>query len=637
MRRARLRRARRTTLWAFLLLALLPAPVRAVVPGQEAAVAARPGIEQQVLFKAPEDGDYACFRIPALVETRDKTVLAFAEGRVDNCGDAGDIDLVLKRSFDGGRTWSKLQVIDEGAGDTHGNPAPIVDRETGRVLLASTYNKGRADAGNCEVPCDRRPHLQHSDDDGATWSTPRDISGEIRDPRWDAWYATGPVHGIQLTRGKHAGRLVFGVNAESYGTDRITENHAALVLSDDGGDSWRLGARDTWPLAPDGTFRQKPSELTLVERVDGGIYVNGREQEGKDLGHRDAAVSQDGGESFQAPFRALPDLYTPMVQGAVIRLPSAGRRGPGRLLLSAPADPDRRRTMMIRSSYDEGRTWESVDRGAVVTTDWSGYSDLVALSNGRVGLAYEGGAVDARDEIRFARLTEDWLGPRRGPDPTTADGGRGAQPAAVLGGARTGDGRFGRAVEFDGVDDAVRLPFRETLPLRERDFTVSLWFRYEATGGEQPFLWMGGVGNKSPQVAVRGEPGSDRITASILTVAGAAPPTTTTVRAPGAYNDGRWHHLALRRGGGELTLFVDGTPTTVGAPAGSVSRNSVFGVHVGQKVDSRSHLTGALDEVLVVDRALPDADIERLGSTSAQGIAGNGAVLWLPLDRVRQP
>ncbi len=537
----------------------------AVAPGQ-AAAAARAGIEQQVLFKAPDDGDYVCFRIPA---------------------------------------------IDEGRGDTHGNPAPIVDRETGRVLLASTYNAGRGDAGNCQVPCDRRPHLQHSDDDGATWSTPRDLSGEIRDPRWDAWYATGPVHGIQLTRGKHAGRLVFGINAESYGTDRITENHAALVLSDDGGDSWRIGARDTWPLAPDGTFRQKPSELTLVERVDGGIHVNGREQDGKDIGHRDAAGSRDGGESFQAPFRALPDLYTPMVQGAVVRLPSAGRRGHGRLLLSAPADPDRRRTMMIRSSYDEGRTWESVNRGAVVTTDC--YSDLVALSNGQVGLLYEGGAVDARDEIRFARLTEDWLGPRRGPDPTTPDGGSGARPAAVLGGARTGEGRFGRAVEFDGVNDAVRLPFRETLPLGERDFTVSLWFRYDATGGEQPILWMGGVGNKSPQVAVRGEPGSDRITASILTVEGAAPPATTTVRAPGAYNDGRWHHLALRRGAGALTLFVDGTPTSVRAPAGSVSRNSVFGVHVGQKVDSRSHLTGALDEVLVLDRALPDAGHRTVG------------------------
>ncbi|MER0242910.1 sialidase family protein [Streptomyces sp. HSW2009] len=626
----------RAVLGAVLLVALVPAPAQGTDLGRRTA-AGRAAFDEQVLFKASQDGGYACFRIPAIVETRDKTLLAFAEGRVDTCGDAGDIDLVLKRSFDGGRTWSGLQVIDEGGGDTHGNPAPVVDRKTGRIVVATTYNKGRGDAQNCTVPCDRRPHLQYSDDDGAHWSTPRDISGEVRDPAWDAWYATGPVHGIQLTRGKHAGRLVFGINAESYGAGRITANHAALAYSDDGGDSWRLGARDTWPLAADGTFRQKPSEMTLVERSDGAIYVNGREQEGTDLGHRDDAVSRDGGETFQAPFRALPDLYAPMVQGAVVRLRGAGvgEGGPGRLLLSVPADPDRRRTMMIRSSYDEGRTWESVDRGKVVTTDWSGYSDMARLSGGAVGLLYEAGAVDARDEIRFARFTEDWLGPRRGPDPRTVDGGRGARPAAVLGGARTGDGQFDRAVEFDGVNDAVRLPFRGSLPLGDSDFTASLWFRYTATTGEQPFLWMGGVGNKSPQVAVRGEPANNRITASMLTVEGAAAPVTTTVRAARAYNDGEWHHLALRRGGGELTLFVDGTPTGVRAPAGSVSRNSVFGVHVGQKPDSRSHLAGALDEVLVLRRALPDAEIDRLGSTSAQGVARDGAVVWLPLDRVR--
>ncbi|MBB5937329.1 sialidase family protein [Streptomyces zagrosensis] len=641
-----------------MVLALLPTPVRAVGPDRAASTTADatadatagtttgtttdtavapPAFEQQVLFKASQDGGYSCFRIPAIVETRNKTLLAFAEGRVGNCGDAGDIDLVLKRSFDGGRTWSQLKVIDHGDGDTHGNPAPIVDRQTGRVLLATTYNKGRDDAQNCEVPCDRRPHLQHSDDDGATWSVPRDLSTDIRDPDWDAWYATGPVHGIQLTHGKHAGRLVFGINAESYGADRITDNHAALVLSDDGGDSWRVGALDSWPLAQNGTFRQKPSEVTLVEREDGAIYVNGREQDGTDLGHRDAAVSQDGGESFQAPFQALPSLYTPMVQGSVIRLRGAGtgERGPGRLLLSAPADPDRRRTMMIRSSYDEGRSWESVDRGKVVTTDWSGYSDMVRTFDGSVGLLYEGGTADARDEIRFARFTEDWLGPRRGPDPTTADGGRQARPAAVLGGARTGEGRFGQAMQFDGADDAVRLPFRGALPLGERDFTVSLWFRYSATSGEQPFLWMGGVGNRSPQVAVRGEPDNGRITASMLTLSGAAPPVTTTVHAARAYNDDRWHHLALRRGGGELALFVDGVPISVAAAAGSVSRNAVFGVHVGQKVDSRSHLRGALDEVLVLDRALPDADIQRLRRTSAEDIARGGSVLWLPLDQVR--
>ncbi|MET9850030.1 sialidase family protein [Streptomyces ossamyceticus] len=589
--------------------------------------------EQQVLFKASQDPGYACFRIPAIVRSTAGTLLAFAEGRVLNCGDAAHIDLVLKRSTDGGRTWGPLQVVNEGAGDTHGNPAPVVDRETGRILLAETYNTGRKDSASCDVPCDRTPHLQYSDDDGLTWSEPRSLAERIRPAHWNSWYATGPVHGIQLTRGRHAGRLVLGVNAETWADGRVTANHAALVTSDDGGENWRIGATDTWPIATDGTFRQKPSELTLTERADGSVLVSGREQDGTDLGHRSQTVSRDGGRSFAAPFRALPDLYMPQVQGSVLRLGD-------RMLLAGPADPDRRRTMAIRSSYDGGRTWESVDRGTVVTTDWSGYSDLVRIGRGAdgagavVGLLYEGGAVDARDEIRFARFTEDWLKPRRGPDPTTPDRAPGGGRAAVLGGARSTDGAFGGAIAFDGADDAVRLPYRSRLALHDKEFTASLWFRYTAAGGEHPLLWMGGVGTTQPQVWVRGEPASGRLTGLMTVRDGAAPPRSVSVRSTGAYNDGRWHHLVLRRGGGQLTLFVDGARFAVADVAGSVSRNSPFGVHLGQRVDSRVHFTGALDEVLVVDRALSDDEVAglRAGDTAVR----RGAILWLPMDRVER-
>ncbi|HCA87766.1 MAG TPA: laminin G [Streptomyces sp.] len=620
-------------------LALLPFPAGAAAADDPSAPAAAPagGFEQQVLFKAAEEEGYACFRIPAVVRTTEGTLLAFAEGRVDTCGDAGDIDLVLKRSADGGRTWGPLEMVNKGNGDTHGNPAPVVDTRTGRIVLATTYNEGRDDAGNCEVPCDRTPHLQYSDDDGRSWSAPRDLTADIRPPEWDAWYATGPVHGIQLSRGPHAGRLVFGVNAESYEGSRITANHAALVHSDDGGDTWRLGAVDSHPVAENGTFRQKPSEMTLVERLDGSVYVNGREQDGTDLGHRDHTVSRDGGASFTAPFRAIPGLYTPMVQGSVVRLGAGhggtGERGSDRLLLSAPADPDRRRTMMIRSSYDEGRSWESVDRGKVVTTDWSGYSDMVPLAREATGLLYEAGPVDARDEIRFARFTEDWLGPRRGPDPVTPDRAPGARGAAVLGGPEVVDGRHGKALEFDGRDDGVRLPYRESLRLGAGDFTASLWFRYSATEGDQPFLWLGGVGGRNPQVWVRGEPGRDRLRALMTAVDGAAPARTASVTGEGAHNDGEWHHLAVRRADGRLSLAVDGgEPASVPDVPGTVSRGSTFGVHLGEKADSRGRLTGALDDVRVYDRALSGAELARLRESGPP--ADHRAVLDLPLDRV---
>ncbi|MET7886737.1 sialidase family protein [Streptomyces avermitilis] len=581
--------------------------------------------EQQVLFKASQDPGYACFRIPAVVQTTDGTLLAFAEGRVVNCGDAADIDIVLKRSTDGGRTWGPLQVVNEGGGDTHGNPAPVVDRETGRIVLAETYNTGRTDGAGCAIPCDRTPHLQYSDDDGLTWSRPRDLSDEVLPPEWNSWYATGPVHGIQLTRGRHAGRLVLGVNTETWDGNRVSANHAALITSDDGGDHWRIGATDSWPIAADGTFRQKPSEMTPAERPDGSILVSGREQDGTDLGHRTQAVSRDGGSSFTSSFRDLPDLYTPQVQGSSLRLGD-------RLLLACPGDPDRRRTMMIRSSYDGGRTWDSVDRGTVVTTDWSGYSDLVRVDRDTVGLMYEGGAVDARDEIRFARFTEDWLKPRRGPDPTTPDLAPHARGAAVLGGAEETEGVFGGALDFDGADDAVRLPYRTELPLGTKDFTASLWFRYTATTGEQPLLWMGGIGTSQPQVWLRGEPASNRVQGLITVRDGASAPQSAFVRTTGAYNDGQWHHLALRRGSGALTLFLDGTPISTADVPGSVSRNSPFGVHIGQRMDSRAYFNGSIDEVRVYGRALSDAELTGLRTDNKA--SARDTVLRLPMDRV---
>ncbi|MBQ0967635.1 exo-alpha-sialidase [Streptomyces sp. RK23] len=584
-----------------------------------------PGFEEQVLFDAARDpGGYACFRIPAIVRTTEGTLLAFAEGRVLDCGDAGDIDVVLKRSTDGGLTWGPLQVVNDGGGDTHGNPAPVVDRATGRVLLLETYNAGRTDGANCAVPCARTPYLQHSDDDGRTWSAPRDLGSEILPPDWNPWYATGPVHGVQLTGGAHPGRLVVGVNAETWDGTRVTANHAALVVSDDGGEHWRTGATDTWPVAADGTFRQKPSELTLTERADGALLVSGREENGTDLGHRTQALSRDGGDTFAAPFRALPDLYAPQVQGAVLRLGD-------RTLLSVPADPDRRRTMTVRSSWDGGATWDSVDRGTVVTRDWSGYSDLVSVDDAAVGLLYEGGASDARDEIRFARFTEDWLAPRRPADPTSPDLAPGAAPAAVLGGAGTTDGAVGGALALDGADDAVRLPYDGRSALGDGDFTASLWFRYSAADGEQPLLWMGGIGTTQPQVWLRAEPGNGRVQGLITTRDGAAAPRSAWVRAGRALNDGQWHRLALRRGGGRLTLFVDGSAAADAADVpGSVSRNSPFGVHVGERMDGRARFTGAVDDVRVWNRALTDAEI----AAGAPPAALASTVLHLPLDRV---
>ena len=244
--------------------------------------------------------------------------------------------------------------------------------------------------------------------------------------------------------------------------------------------------------------------------------------------------------------------------------------------------------------------------------------------------------MDARDEIRFARFTEGWLQPRRGPDPTITPPPRRPPGGALAAGAGEAAGLCGGVRVSRRAPPPAPRPYSDRFPLGTRDFPASLWFRSTATTGEQPLLWMGGIGTNQPQVWLRGEPASDRIQGLITVRDGAAAPRSVSVRTTGAYNDGRWHHLALRRGGGRLTLFVDGEKSDSADVPGSVSRNSPFGVHIGQRMDGRAFFTGAIDDVHVWDRALGDAE-----SADGRGLstsdAGNleGTVLWLPMDRVR--
>lgn len=127
-------------------------------------------------YTAGQDG-YAAYRIPAVVRTGAGTVLAFAEGRHGGGGDTGDIDVVLRRSADGGCTWGPLRVVADGGGDTRGNPAPVVDPRSGRVVLLTCFNGGgvteaRIMRGDAARGLGRRVFVQTSRDDGKHFSAP---------------------------------------------------------------------------------------------------------------------------------------------------------------------------------------------------------------------------------------------------------------------------------------------------------------------------------------------------------------------------------------------------------------------------------------------------------------------------------
>ncbi len=182
-----------------------------------AQAAPRSTCTSSVPYTAGQDG-YDTYRIPATVTTRKGTVLAFAEGRLNGAGDSGNIDVVLRRSTDGGCTWGPLSVVAAGGGDTRGNPAPVVDPKTGRIVLVTSYNDGAVTEaqimrGEATPEQSRRVFVQTSSgtEDGRSFSPPRDITPQTKLPNW-RWYATGPGHAVYLTQGPHTGRIVIPSN-----------------------------------------------------------------------------------------------------------------------------------------------------------------------------------------------------------------------------------------------------------------------------------------------------------------------------------------------------------------------------------------------------------------------------------------
>jgi sialidase-1 len=352
-------------------------------------------VTKVTVYKAGQDG-YHTYRIPAVVRAKDGELLAFAEGRKKGVGDHGDIDIVLKRSSDEGRTWGKMQLVQDEADDPTakvwiGNPTPVVDLadpvHPGRLWLAFTRSN-------------RQMFVISSDDNGATWSKRREITSTAGDPAWD-WYAAGPMHGIQLDRGRHAGRLIIPCDHRVLASDKWG---AHLVYSDDHGATWKLGAADTHasndPL--------HPNECVAVELVDGRIYVNAREHNGSDPATRAIAYSSDGGATVDAPFTAERQITSPVVQNSAIRF-AAKDRGDDRniLVYCGPGHPKERRDLTILLSYDEGKSW---GRKTVIHQGPAAYSDLVKLNGQKIGALYEAGQ-PLYGEIVFAALGLEDLSP----------------------------------------------------------------------------------------------------------------------------------------------------------------------------------------------------------------------------------
>jgi sialidase-1 len=338
------------------------------------------------LYKSGEDG-YKCFRIPSIITTQKGTLLAFAEARKNNCSDAGDIDLVVKRSEDQGRTWSKLQIVWNDSTNTCGNPAPVVDQKTGAIILVTTWNLGtdhEKDIINQVSKDTRRVFVLSSTDDGQTWTDAKEITNNVKLKNW-TWYATGPGRGVQVSRGKYKGRLVIPCNHIEADSKK---NLSHAIYSDDHGTSWKLGGI---------TAQDSVNESTVAE-LSGGVLMLNMRNAGKSR-YRQVAISKDAGKSWSAIY---PDttLVEPVCEGNLIQYKHPGKKQG--LLFSNPASKTSRSQMTVRISYDNGQTWPLKK---ILYAGPSAYSCLTVLSNGNIGCFYEAGYAKPYEGIVYEEIS----------------------------------------------------------------------------------------------------------------------------------------------------------------------------------------------------------------------------------------
>ncbi len=323
-----------------------------------------------LVFEGGNDG-YQTFRIPAVIKAPNGDLLAFCEGRVNNEEDAGDIDLVMKRSKDNGRTWGKLSIVWDDGKNTCGNPSPVLDHETGEIFLLMTWNLGSDHEGDIiagKSRDSRRVYVASSTDNGFSWMKPREITRDVKKNNW-TWYATGPVHGIQKQKEPHKGRLIIPCDHSNF-NDKKYYSH--VIYSDDHGKTWNLGG-----VTPQGDV----NECTVAELPDGALLLNMRNYDRK-YNCRKISLSTDGGASWG---NIKPDatLIEPVCQAAMLNLTWKSK---DLLLFSNPASIRNRSHMTVRVSLDNGNSWPY---NKLIYDGQSAYSDMVVLEKGKIGLLYE--------------------------------------------------------------------------------------------------------------------------------------------------------------------------------------------------------------------------------------------------------
>lgn len=342
----------------------------------------------------PKAGEYASMRIPALLLTKKNTLLAFCEGRIGTASDWADMDLLMRRSTDGGETWeAPLVIAARKNGQPTSNPTPIVD-DNGTVHLLYQRDYARA-------------YYTRSTDDGKTWADPVDITYAFEafksEYNWKV-LAPGPGHGIQLKNGRLLAAVWMSDPARLVPHRSHAPSSMATIYSDDLGKTWQRGAI----VANNTPELKNPNETMAVQLEDGRVMLNIRNV--TDVRRRAVSYSSDGISNWTKPVFD-EELFEPICMASIIRVPASKKGGKSSILFVNPDSRDipkhPRRNLTAKLSYDEGRTWKI---NKVLDAGPAGYSDLAVGQDGTIYCLYEtNSGKDWNYTLVLKRFSAGWL------------------------------------------------------------------------------------------------------------------------------------------------------------------------------------------------------------------------------------
>lgn len=328
------------------------------------------------IFDATDKDDISCYRIPALITATNGDLIAAIDERVPSCGDlkwSKDINIVIKRSDDNGKTWTGVErVVDFPFGQSASDPSLILDEQTNDIFLFYNY---------MDLDNEKDVYYLHyvkSTDHGKTWSKPVDITSQICKKEWhnDFKFITSG-RGIQTKNGVLLHTMV-NLNSGLH-----------LFGSKDHGKTWFF--IDT-PIEP-------ADESKVIELEDGRWVINSRV---RGAGIRYSHVSSDEGKTWTT--HKEEKLIDPACNASIIRYTSTTKGyKKNRILFANAKNKKDRVNLVVRISYDEGKTWSE---GKVVYEGGTAYSSLTILENGDIGVFFE---KDGHKANEFVAFSLDWL------------------------------------------------------------------------------------------------------------------------------------------------------------------------------------------------------------------------------------